>query len=256
MDDKEYYEQLNVQFQNVSRSASIDYYLSTLYQRFEPACLGKKKILELGSGVGTSKKYLSSKYIFRTDILTSDNPEVLGNVDAHNLPFEDESFDLIIGMDFFHHLQRPSIALKEFSRVLNVNASGFQVVLIEPYVSIFSYFPYKIFHREQTSFISKRTLKEPLVGSMAEDGDQTIPRLFFCTKFGIEKVHEVFPKSEYELLIDYLSILSFFITGGINRPFSTPIWIIRLLLNIERKIPRSFMKLTGSRMVIQVIKKV
>jgi len=49
-------------------------------------------------------------------------------MDAHQLTFPDESFDLIIGYGILHHLE-PSIALKEIYRVLK---PGGRVLLQEP----------------------------------------------------------------------------------------------------------------------------
>jgi 2-polyprenyl-6-hydroxyphenyl methylase/3-demethylubiquinone-9 3-methyltransferase len=38
--------------------------------------------------------------------------------DAYQLPFADQSFDVITAMDFLEHVDRPDLAIKEFSRVL------------------------------------------------------------------------------------------------------------------------------------------
>jgi SAM-dependent methyltransferase len=254
MKNSKYSTKLLTQANNVSKTAGIDFYLSKLYQTFQDACAEKERVLELGAGAGTSKKYLDSQNIVRTDLIICEEPGVQGNVDAQALPFKDESFDLIIGMDFIHHIQRPVLALREIERVLDRNSTGIQVVFIEPYISVASYLPYRIFHTEQTSLLKKRRLEEPLVGPMAEDGDQTIPRLLFCTKRGRDLVEEVFPSDDYEILISYISIWSFFVTGGINRPFPTPIWLVRLFLEIENKLSKKIMKFASSRMIIKIQK--
>ena len=256
MKNSNYTAKLRTQSENVAKIAGIDFYLSMLYQSLKEACGTKGRILELGAGAGTSKKYLDSQNIHRTDLIIVEEPGVQGNVDAQALPFEDESFDLIIGMDFIHHIQKPLVAMREMKRVLDRNSSDIQVVFIEPYVSIVSYLPYKVFHSEKTSLLKNRKLKEPLVGPMAEDGDQTIPRLLFCSKRGRALVEDIFPKDDYEILINYVSILSFFITGGINRPLPTPAWLIRFLLQVESALPEKIMKLAGSRMVIKIQRKI
>jgi len=255
MENSKYTAKLIAQSENVTKTAGIDFYLSVLYQTLQDACRGKGRILELGAGAGTSKKYLDSQNIYRTDLIICDEPGVRGNVDAQALPFEDESFDLIIGMDFIHHIQKPVLAMREMKRVLDSKSGGIQIVFIEPYVSLVSYLPYKIFHSEQTSLIKKRKLKEPLVGPIAEDGDQTIPRLLFCSKKGRALVEDVFPKEVYEILINHVSIWSFFVTGGINRPLPTPTWLVRFFLQVESKLPKKIMELASSRMVIKIQKK-
>jgi ubiquinone/menaquinone biosynthesis C-methylase UbiE len=40
------------------------------------------------------------------------------NTDAHHLPFRDNSFDIVVGLDIFCHLKTPESALLEFHRVL------------------------------------------------------------------------------------------------------------------------------------------
>ena len=40
------------------------------------------------------------------------------NTDAHHLPFRNNSFDIVVGLDLFCHLEKPTIALREFYRVL------------------------------------------------------------------------------------------------------------------------------------------
>lgn len=250
-----YTNQLIDQKKNVEKIASIDFYLSVLYRTLQDACDKKNRILELGAGAGTSKKYLDSKHIYRTDLIVCEEPGIHGNVDAQALPFKDATFDLIIGMDFIHHIQKPSLALREMKRVLNDDSQGIQMVFIEPYVSLVSYLPFKLFHKEQTSLLKKRKLTEPLVGKMAEDGDQTIPRLLFCSKRGRSLVEEVFPKESYEVLISYVSIWSFFITGGINHPLPTPVWLIKFFLEIESRVPKKIMKIAASRMVIKINKR-
>ena len=256
MKNSKYTAKLKTQSENVAKVAGIDFYLSMLYTTINDACGPKGRILELGAGAGTSKKYLDSLNIHRTDLIICEEPGVQGNVDAQALPFEDESFDLIIGMDFIHHIQKPFMAMREMKRVLDSNTGDVQVVFIEPYVSIVSFLPYKIFHSEKTSLLKNRKLEEPLVGPMAEDGDQTIPRLLFCSKRGRALVEGIFPKDDYEILISYVSILSFFITGGINRPLPTPAWLVRFFLQIENALPEKIMKLAGSRMVIKIQRKI
>jgi len=43
---------------------------------------------------------------------------LLVNGDAHDLPFPDRSFQCVVGLDLFCHLEKPKKALSEFSRVL------------------------------------------------------------------------------------------------------------------------------------------
>lgn len=252
MQKSDYALNLMKQFKNVLNVEGLSYYLSELYSEINRACGGKVKILELGAGAGTSARYLTSQAILRTDLLVINDGSVQGSVDAENLPFPDGSFDLIFGMDFFHHIPHPTAALNEMKRVLNPNSKEIQVIMIEPYVSFFSYLPYKLFHSEETSLFKKRKLSEPVVGNEPQDGDQVIPKLYFSSKIGRNKIDRIFPAESYKIETKFISFLSFFATGGINNPLPTPTWIIKSLLYVEKKIPNQIMKYFGSRMIITI----
>ena len=89
-------------------------------------------ILDVGGGMGRLSLALakSARYkIILTDIsidmlqLAVKHTENLNNIkvvntDAQQLPFRDNSFDLVVGLDLFCHLDKPKRALLEFHRVL------------------------------------------------------------------------------------------------------------------------------------------
>lgn len=71
----------------------------------------------LGSGYKIWKKISVSDYqITNLDIEDGPNVDVVG--DAHNLQFEDSSFDVIISQATIEHLHSPIDAINEFYRVL------------------------------------------------------------------------------------------------------------------------------------------
>lgn len=88
-----------------------------------------KKALELGCGTGIFTKYLAEifKEIIAIDIsedmieiakqrIKNDNVK-FQIVDIHNLPFNNESFDIVVGISVLHHLN-VYVALNEIYRVL------------------------------------------------------------------------------------------------------------------------------------------
>ena len=91
-----------------------------------------KTILDVGGGMGRLSLALSKSARYRvilTDIsidmlkLAVKQTESLNNIrifntDAHQLPFRNDSFDLVVGLDLFCHLDKPTKALREFHRVL------------------------------------------------------------------------------------------------------------------------------------------
>ena len=92
---------------------------------------GKKlKILDIGCGAGFISNELAR---LGHDVVGLDLSEssldiarqTSGNAtpeyvcaDAYHLPFEDESFDLIVCFDFLEHVEKPNIVVSEASRVL------------------------------------------------------------------------------------------------------------------------------------------
>lgn len=89
-------------------------------------------ILDVGGGMGRlslALAELAKNNVVLTDIsidmleLAEEKAGPLSNLkfinaDAHRLPFCDSSFDLVVGLDLFCHLEQPKRVLKEFHRVL------------------------------------------------------------------------------------------------------------------------------------------
>ncbi len=57
-------------------------------------------------------------------------------IDAHNMPFQNETFDKIVAYEVLHHMEKIDIALKEMFKVLK---SGGYLFTVEPY----AYNPYR-----------------------------------------------------------------------------------------------------------------
>lgn len=93
---------------------------------------GPKTILDVGGGMGRLSLSLAKSkenHVFLADIsfdmlkLATKNTLklrnlMLANLDANKLPFNDNSFDYVVGLDLLCHLEKPEGALREFHRVL------------------------------------------------------------------------------------------------------------------------------------------
>ena len=82
---------------------------------------GQKKVLNVGSGSATGcgrklwKNVLTTN-VTNVDIAGGDDIDLIA--DAHNLPFENESFDTVIMQAVIEHLHSPNKAVDEAFRVL------------------------------------------------------------------------------------------------------------------------------------------
>lgn len=145
--------------------------------------LKKGKTLEIGSGFGLAKNYfncITSEY--------KQNSYVDFEEDACNLSFEDATLDNIVGIDVLHHLYSIDKFFLESYRTLRTSG---KIVLIEPYISPFSYIVRKLFHHEPLRFKNYNISKNP------EDSNMALPtiliktnKLNFDGKFNVIKIEK------------------------------------------------------------------
>jgi len=243
----DYEEILKLQFTNAKEDPTKSY-LEDLYLEIVKRISPSAFILEVGAGAGTSTLFLPNHNILRTDLISANPVLVSENVNVLDLGFKSGEFDAVIAIDVIHHLSDPLRGLSQMCRVIKPNG---KILLIEPYVSIFSFPIYKVFHQEKTSmFLRQRDLlqsetKEPSLGN------QTIAQTVFKRKSLTTKLKDILGPGA-EISITYRDFIGFFATGGINKPLRTSGSFIRLVLKLEKNIPQSILKLIASRMIIEI----
>ena len=245
-----YDKELTKQLEN-SEKPGIQEFMKNLYRLVYNEVKDSRDILEVGSGAGISKLHLGTLNILRTDIFEFPLNDVMGGVDSHKLPFDDSSFDSCIAIDVLHHLANPLTALAELKRVNSFNNFG-RIVLIEPYVTAFSYPIYKLFHSEKTSNPWLRKYSEPFISEKPEDGDQALSRLLFTRSDGRALILGLFPAHEYRIDIKMFSIFSFFVTGGLSKPLPVSRKFVKSLFMLESRFPQSVLKILGCRCIIVI----
>jgi SAM-dependent methyltransferase len=109
------------------------------------------RVLEAGAGPGLFAPHSLAKrpdlrWIALDLIQTPWNDIV---ADAQVLPFRDETFDAVVGLDFVHHLSTPLEFFREVARVLK---PGGELRVVEPWVSPFSFPIYRFLHQEGATF--------------------------------------------------------------------------------------------------------
>jgi SAM-dependent methyltransferase len=126
------------------------------YREIETRLRGPRllPVVELGSGIGTIKEIIPD--CITTDIFN--NPWLDRSENAYSLSFADRSVGALVLFDVWHHLRYPSVALREFHRVL---VPGGRVVLFEPAASILGRIVYGFFHHEGMDPRERTTWEAP-----------------------------------------------------------------------------------------------
>ncbi len=86
-----------------------------------------KKVLDIGSGGSTYNRFFPNR--LTVDIDSKRKPEVIA--DAHHLPFENNSFEIILCTEVLEHVKNPQEVINEFYRVL---MPGGRVILTTRFV--------------------------------------------------------------------------------------------------------------------------
>lgn len=180
-----------------------------------------KPIIEIGAGIGNLKNYLNG--IICTDLFP--NPWIDVVCSAYHLPFKGGTVSNIFMFDVFHHLERPMAFLKEAQRVLNKNG---RVIMIEPYISLFSYPVYGLLHHEEIGWFKKIDLSEekPQISHYyAAQGNAT--RLFFKQEaVKIINQWEIVEKKRF-------ACMSYILSGGYSKPSFYPTRFYNLMKKLD-----------------------
>ena len=112
-----------------------------------------KDVLDLGTGDSafannfhTKNLYLIDKFFekINANSLKLNNHALGINGDAHNLPFKDESIELVLCRKVLHHLQNIQIAKNEIARIIKQNGYFYLIDIIvdleDAYYNCASYF--------------------------------------------------------------------------------------------------------------------
>ena len=200
----------------------------------------KKKILELGSGGGNIKKVI--KECITSDQFKNKNIDRIENI--YKINFKKDSISNIILIDVFHHLQFPSLALKEIHKVLIKNG---RIIMIEPAMGFIPRIVYKIFHYEPNGFnlrIKWNNIPKKIPSSNKYFAAQSIPwRAFFLKELNL--------KSKYSIkLIKPFSDFAFLLSGGYSYKALYPKILYSLIKLIDKILTSISIRIFSARMLI------
>jgi SAM-dependent methyltransferase len=236
------------QRENILCNDGLRSYFEFLYSIVSSELEDAELTLEIGAGAAVSNLFLQNR-ILRTDFLAFPKFGVEGDCPMESLPFLDSSFEAVIAIDAIHHSTHPLKALSEFLRLIK---KGGKIVIVEPYVSLLSYLPYKLLHHEDTSWSFKGDSLHEMALRVQNPaiGNQGVSK-FLIGNLQNDKENLL---TNIKFRVYYFSPISFFATGGVSRAFRTPTRVIRTLTYLEAKIPQSAMKFLASR-VLMVLEK-
>ena len=182
------------------------------------------RTLELGGGSGNLKEFLPGA-------ITSDiffEPWLDAVMDAHAIPFKEESLDNIVLFDVLHHLAAPAVFFHEVERVLR---SKGRVVMMEPYVSWLSFPVYRFLHSEGMKWNTDpfhdqcRETKQPF------EGNQAVPTLIFRKQR--KNFLEAFPRLKI-IEEETMDIFLYPLSGGFHQRNFCPLFLCGFLERLDR----------------------
>ena len=182
------------------------------------------RTLELGGGSGNLSDFLP-------EAITSDivfEPWLDAVMDAHAIPFKEESLDNIVLFDVLHHLAAPAVFFHEVERVLR---SKGRVVMMEPYVSWLSFPVYRFLHSEGMRWNTDPFHHQSWERKEPFEGNQAVPTLIFRKQR--KNFLEVFPRLKI-IEEETMDIFLYPLSGGFHQRSFCPLILWRFLEGTEK----------------------
>ncbi|MGC1414261.1 MAG: class I SAM-dependent methyltransferase [Candidatus Acidiferrum sp.] len=184
--------------------------------------------LEVGAGPGFFKEFAPD--IFTTDLIWC--PWLDAVADAQRLPFRDASVTNIFGLDMLHHLAEPMTFLQEAARML---VPGGRLILVEPWITSFSYFVFRFLHQERCDLSETPWLQNAsgdAAEKMAFDGNQAIPYLLFGPRHRAETLRSL---PELKLVaLEPFCLFTYLLSGGFKPVNLLPAFLYPAVSRFER----------------------
>jgi len=211
------------------KSALRRIYKEEFFSRLLSFCQRGRVSVEVGAGPGFLKEILPD--LISTDVVQCPWLDVAA--DAQCLPFKTASVTNLVGLDVLHHFETPLTFLTEAKRVLT---TGGRLILVEPWVTPFSYFIYRYLHQEDCD-LSARPLEGKAIRfasvKKAFDGNQAIPYLLFGPRT-LTKTLEFVPGFK-PLAIEPFCLFAYMLSFGFKRVNLLPEALYEVIAGFERR---------------------
>jgi len=184
---------------------------------------GEGPVLELGSGAGFLRDYIPG--LITSEILPV--PEISVALDAQALPFGEQSLRAVVMTNVLHHIARPRDFFAEAGRCVR---DGGALIMIEPWVSLWSKLIYKNLHHEPFDPEAPRW-EFPASGPLS-GANGALPWILFV-RDRAQFEHE-FPMWRVQT-IRPLMPFCYLLSGGVSLRSLTPGWTYGLWRWVENR---------------------
>ena len=184
--------------------------------------------VEVGAGPGFFKQIAPD--VVSTDLIWCSWLDAV--VDAQQLPFRTGGVSNVFGLDMLHHLAKPMSFLGEVSRVL---VPGGRLILVEPWITPFSYFIFRFLHQERCDLSETPWRNNEASGApakMAFDGNQAIPYLLFGKDHRAETLAAL-PGLKI-VTLDRFCLFAYLLSGGFKPINLLPEFLYPAVATFER----------------------
>ena len=219
------------------------------YQFKDIIDLGKKGILEIGSGTSPIKLFYPQ--IMTSDVLNLDYLDYIFDcheIDKFNL-IPDASIDIITMTNVLHHLRKP---MDFFLKASNKLKPEGMIIITEPFFSCLSYLIYNYVHHEPVDLKIKKPELDQTNGPLSS-ANPALPHLIFFS----DRSWKTKLRQKYDIdncTIDYFGSISYFITGGISYRFPIPHRVYKLISKFDLYLSRLFPDFFASFFILRMKK--
>jgi SAM-dependent methyltransferase len=200
--------------------------------------------VEVGAGPGFFKQFAPD--ILSTDLIWC--PWLDAIADAQQLPFRSNSVANVFGLDMLHHLATPMTFLSEVSRIL---IPGGRLILVEPWITPFSYFIFRFLHQERCDLSETPWVVNPskeALEKLAFDGNQAIPYLLFGPKHRSNTLDSL-PELKLKALEPFC-LFAYLLSGGFKPMNLLPESLYPALSRFERATSPLWRRIAALRVLL------